>query len=898
MKKLVLVDGSSYLFRAYHALPPLTNRQGQATGAVFGVTRMLKNLHAEQKPDYFAVIFDAKGKTFRHQMYKPYKANRPSMPEDLAEQIAPLHKVVQALGYPMLIITGVEADDVIATLADQADKSNIQTVISTGDKDLAQLVNKNISLINTMNHSILDEGGVQKKFGVNPDQIVDYLTLTGDKSDNIPGVDKVGPKTAAKWLSEHQTLDKIIENSEQVKGKVGEYLRIAIPKLALSKQLVTLKYDVEIDQQPTDLVVTPADNKALHTLYSKLEFNSWLEDLDNPVHISVVSAKKIETNYQSILSEIDLDDWIIKLKKSKIFALDTETTSLNIIDAKLVGISFCVEEGFAAYLPLAHTDLQDEEVGKQINIQTALAKLKPLLEDPKQLKVGQNLKYDRSILARAGVNLQGIVDDSMLLSYVLNSVDTPHSLDVLAKKHLGLDTKKYTEIVGTGKKELKFNDVTIALATDYAAEDADVSLRLYYSLIKNIKNYKNLFDLYKNIEIPLLSILSNIEQNGVLVDSQKLLQLSQEMSLEIIKLEQQAFDLTNAKFNLASPKQIQEILFDKMKLPIIRKTAKGQASTAEDVLQELAEDYELPKVILKHRSLSKLKSTYTDKLPHQINPVTGRIHTSYHQAITATGRLSSSHPNLQNIPIRSKNGRKIRAAFIAQKDYVLLAADYSQIELRIMAHLSKDPSLLHAFANNIDIHTNTASEVFDCAIEEVTKDMRSHAKAVNFGLIYGMSAFGLAKQLGIDRAKAQKYIDTYFARYPKVKQYMEDTRLQAKEDGYVQTVFGRRLYLPEINAKNSMRRKYAERTAINAPMQGTAADIIKLAMIEVQKSLDANFPTVMLIMQVHDELVLEAPKNQAKAVANMLQDKMQNAAKLSVPLLVEIGTAENWNDAH
>jgi len=896
MQKLVLVDGSSYLFRAYHALPPLTNSKGQATGAVFGVSRMLKNLYHEQKPNFFAVVFDAKGKTFRHQMYGQYKANRPSMPEDLAEQITPLHAIIKSLGFPLLIIEEVEADDVIATLAIQAQKQNIRTVISASDKDLTQLVNSHTTLIDTMNNSVLDEMGVERKFGVKPRQIADFLTLTGDTSDNIPGVDKVGPKTAAKWLKEYQTLDNLIANAEKVPGKIGENLRAAIPNLGLSKKLVTLKYDVDIGQKPDELTVKTPDNVNLYKLYSELEFNSWLNELGaNPAH-KETTATKVE--YETILNGKDLDSWIKKLKKHGLFAIDTETTSLNIIEAELVGISFSVEKSKAAYLPLTHNDPQDSLVPKQLNFNQTIEKLRPVLENPKILKVGQNLKYDESVLAKAGIKLRGIGHDSMLQSYVLNSVSSGHDLDTLAIKELGVKTQKYEDVAGKGKNQLKFNEVNIKNAAPYAAEDADISLRLCNKFLPELKKIPALNRLYQDIEIPLISVISRMERNGVYVDSNKLEKLSQEMSQEILQMEQKAFSLAKTKFNLASPKQIQAILFEKMDLPIIRKTAKGQPSTAEDVLQELAEDYQLPRIILKHRSLSKLKSTYTDKLPQSINLVTGRIHTSYHQAVTATGRLSSSNPNLQNIPIRSTNGKKIRAAFVAEKNHVLLAADYSQIELRIMAHLSSDESLLKAFANNVDIHAHTASEVFACKINEVSQDMRSHAKAVNFGLIYGMSAFGLGKQLGISRSKAQEYIDLYFARYPGVKTYMDKTRIKAREQGYVETVFGRRLYLPDIKSKNSLRRQYAERTAINAPMQGTAADIIKIAMLKVQDMLDKQFPKALLIMQVHDELVLEIPKAEAKAVSNMVQDKMQNAAKLKVPLLVDTGIADNWNDAH
>jgi len=893
MKKLVLIDGSSYLFRAYHALPPLVTSKGFATGAIFGVVRMLKNLYLEQKPDFFAVIFDAKGKTFRHKMYDKYKANRPSMPEDLVEQIAPLHTIIKALGFPMLIIDEVEADDVIATLALKAQKQQINTIISASDKDLAQLVSPNITLVNTMNNTILDEAGVMKKFGVRPEQIADFLTLTGDTSDNIPGVEKVGPKTAAKWLSEYQNLDAIISSADNIKGKIGENLRKAIPHLGLSKDLVKLKTDVELDKAIEDLIVNKSDANILQALYSELEFNSWLNDLE-------LDNKKstVRTDYTSILNAKDFAKWIEKLKNSTLFAIDTETTSLDIIEADLVGISFCEKEGLAVYLPLAHTGLQDNKVKQQIDKQQALAKLKPILEDPKLAKVGQNIKYDKSIFAKVGIDLKGIKHDTMLQSYVLNSVNSGHDLDTLALQHLGIKTQKFTDVAGKGKNQLKFNAVTIDDATCYAAEDADICLRLHNQLHSVLEQSDKLKILYDNIEIPLISVLSKIERNGVLINANKLLLLSQELSQDMLQLEQKAFDIAKTNFNLASPKQIQEVLYNKMELPVIRKTNKGQASTAEDVLQELAQNYELPAIILKHRSLSKLKSTYTDKLPHSVNHATGRIHTSYHQAVTATGRLSSSNPNLQNIPVRSENGRKIRKAFIAEKNRILLAADYSQIELRIMAHLSGDDGLLNAFANNLDIHSHTAAEVFSCKIEEVTQDMRSHAKAVNFGLIYGMSAFGLGKQLGISRSQAQEYIDLYFARYPGVKNYMQETRSKAKAQGFVETVFGRRLYLPDINSKNPVRRQYAERTAINAPMQGSAADIIKIAMLKVQNMLDSNYPDALLIMQVHDELVLELPQDKAKLISKQVIKKMQNAANLKVPLVIDTGIADNWNDAH
>jgi DNA polymerase-1 len=901
---LVLVDGSSFLFRAYHAVPAtLSDSQGGPTNAIFGVANMLRKLVADHKTDYFTVVFDAPGKTFRHEMYDQYKANRPPMPDDLRVQIEPLHQLIRAMGIPLIMESGVEADDVLGALAQDAAKAGFNVVISTGDKDMAQLVTENITLENTMSNTTMDIAGVVEKFGVKPEQIIDYLALMGDASDNIPGVPKVGPKTAAKWLGIYETLDNLIENADQIKGKVGESLRASLDQLPLSRDLTTIKCELDLPFTIEDLKCQAMDKAELKAMLKHLSFSAWLRMLDAPAtqntKAPVASEEEliieIETDYETILTQDHFDQWLKKLSLAEIFAFDTETTSLNYTDAEIVGVSFAIEEGRAAYVPLAH-DYPD--VPEQLNRESILDSLKPLLEDQDKPKLGQNLKYDANVLANYGIEMQGIQQDTMLESYVFNSTATKHNMDDLAKKYLGVETVHYEDIAGKGAKQICFSEVPIEQASPYAAEDADITLRLHQVLSAKLKSYPPLQKLYKEIEIPLIPVLSRIERNGVVIDSAMLAQQSLELSNHIIALEQHAHDLAGQVFNLGSPKQIQEILYDQQNLPVLKKTPKGQPSTAESVLQELAIDYPLPKLILEYRSMSKLKSTYTDKLPQQVNDKTGRVHTSYHQAVAATGRLSSSNPNLQNIPIRSAEGRKIRQAFIAPQGHKLIAADYSQIELRIMAHLSADKGLLTAFSNGIDIHSATAAEVFEVAVDQVTTDLRRSAKAINFGLIYGMSAFGLAQQLGLSRSQAQAYIDLYFARYPGVKNYMDSIREQAKEQGYVETLFGRRLYLPEIHSRNAARRKYAERTAINAPMQGTAADIIKIAMINTQKWLKETQSDTKMIMQVHDELVFEVAEQQVEDFTGSIRDIMCSAAQLDVPLIVDIGVGDNWDEAH
>ncbi len=899
---LVLVDGSSFLFRAYHAVPAtLTDSQGGPTNAIFGVANMLRKLIADHKTDYFTVVFDAPGKTFRHDMYDQYKANRPPMPDDLRVQIEPLHQLIRAMGIPLIIESGVEADDVLGALAQDAAKAGFNVVISTGDKDMAQLVTEQITLENTMSNTSMDISGVIEKFGVKPEQIIDYLALMGDASDNIPGVPKVGPKTAAKWLGIYKTLDNLIDNADQIKGKVGESLRASLDQLPLSRDLTTIKCKLDLPYTIEDLKYQPADKTALKQQLEHLSFSAWLRMLDTPVKQETEAsseeemATKIKIDYETILTQDHFEQWLTRLNQAELFAFDTETTSLNYTNAEIVGVSFAIEQGKAAYIPLAH-DYADVPI--QLNRERILNSLKPLLEDPDKPKLGQNLKYDANVLANCGIEIQGIQHDTMLESYVFNSTATKHNMDDLAKKYLGVETVHYEDIAGKGAKQICFSEVPIEQAGPYAAEDADITLRLHQVLSAKLNSYPLLQKLYEEIEIPLIPVLSRIERNGVLIDTEMLAQQSLELANHIIALEQHAHDLAGQTFNLGSPKQIQEILYDQQNLPVLKKTPKGQPSTAESVLQELAIDYPLPKLILEYRSMSKLKSTYTDKLPRQVNKKTGRVHTSYHQAVAATGRLSSSDPNLQNIPIRSAEGRKIRQAFIALENHKLIAADYSQIELRIMAHLSADKGLLSAFSNGIDIHRATAAEVFEVAVDQVTTDLRRSAKAINFGLIYGMSAFGLAQQLGLSRGEAQSYIDLYFTRYPGVKDYMDNIREQAKEQGYVETLFGRRLYLPEIHSRNAARRKYAERTAINAPMQGTAADIIKIAMINTHQWLIETQSKNKMIMQVHDELVFEVAEQQADDFSRSIRDIMCSAAQLDVPLIVDIGVGNNWDEAH
>ncbi|MFT6217335.1 MAG: DNA polymerase-1 [Cycloclasticus pugetii] len=902
-KTLVLVDGSSYLFRAYHALPLLTNSKGEYTNAILGVTNMLKKLVETYPEAYFGVIFDAPGKTFRNDMYPEYKANRASMPDELREQIKPLHQLIKAMGLPLVMEPGVEADDVIGTLAKQAEEEDLNVVISTGDKDIAQLVTNKTSLINTMNNQWLDEEGVKEKFGVPPDMIIDYLALMGDTSDNIPGVPKVGPKTAAKWLNAYGSLDEIIAKADEVKGKVGESLRDHLDAIPLSKELVTIKCDVPLDKAPADLIRTQPDTETLKEMVSHYEFNSWLKQLGGTKASTVASEQvdekplpaKTELTVETILDEATFNQWLAKLTEAELFAFDTETTHLNYTKALVVGVSFAVEAGHAAYVPLAHSY---PGVPQQLSRQWVLDQLKPLLESESARKVGQNLKYDANVLANHGISLAGIYHDTMLQSYVLNSTASRHNMDALAEKYLGQETIHYEDVAGKGAKQICFDQVSIELAAPYAAEDADITLRLHQHIFPQLKKIDSLATVYETIEMPLVPVLARMEQTGVLVDEQMLSQQSGELTASIKALETQAHEAAGQAFNLGSPKQIQEILYDKLGLPVLKKTPKGQPSTAESVLQDLAVDFPLPRLILEHRSLSKLRSTYTDKLPKQINPVTGRVHTSYHQAVAATGRLSSSDPNLQNIPVRSEEGRRIRQAFIAGEGFTVMAADYSQIELRIMAHLSQDTGLLQAFKEGLDVHKATAAEVFGVPVDQVEAHQRRSAKAINFGLIYGMSAFGLAKQLDIDRGAAQGYINLYFERYPGVKQYMDETRELAREQGYIETLFGRRLYLPDILAKNGQRRQYAERTAINAPMQGTAADIIKLAMLSVDNWLQVDKPAVRMVMQVHDELVFEVENSYLDQAASIIQQKMSGAASLDVPLVVDVGMGKNWDEAH
>lgn len=913
----ILVDGSSYLFRAYHAMPPLTNSDGHPTGAIRGVINMMRKLQKDYPESQIIVIFDAKGKTFRNDMYPEYKANRPSMPDELRVQIQPIHDIIKAMGLPLLVIDGVEADDVIGTLAAQATEAKRDVIISTGDKDMAQLVNEHISLINTMTETFMDVDGVVEKFGVRPDQIIDYLSLMGDKVDNIPGVEKCGPKTAVKWLAAYETMQGVIDNADSVKGKIGENLRAALDFLPLSYELATIKCDVELEQDIADIETQPANKEALLESFTEFEFKGWVAELGGKLDAKVTDSKSTkdatneaivapaevtETDYQIIFEQAQLDEWFEKLSKAELFAFDTETTSLNYMEAEIVGFSFAIEAGKAAYVPLAHIgpDTQLEDAPTQLNRDAVLAQFKPLLESTTNKKVGQHLKYDAHVLANYGIELKGIQFDTMLESYVLNSVASRHDMDSLASYYLDTKTTKFEDVAGKGAKQITFDKVEIAIAGPYAAEDADITLRLHQTLWAqlNDSDKTDLKSVFEDIELPLVEVLTKIEANGALIDPDILHEQSGQLTARLAELEQQAHDVAGQVFNLGSPKQLAEILFEKLELPIVKKTPKGAPSTAEEVLVQLAEEYELPKLILENRSLSKLKSTYTDKLPLMICKRTGRLHTSYHQATAVTGRLSSTEPNLQNIPVKSEEGRRIRNAFVAPEGYTMVAADYSQIELRIMAHLSNDEGLLTAFANGIDVHTATAAEVFGVTIDNVEPNMRRSAKAINFGLIYGMSAFGLAKQIGVGRNQAQEYVDLYFERYPGVKSYMDNTRADAADAGYVETIFGRRLYLPDIKAKNGQRRQHAERTAINAPMQGTAADIIKKAMIKVAEWLATEEFDAQMIMQVHDELVLEVKTEQLEAFSAKLKEIMEHAAELSVPLIVEVGSGKNWGEAH
>lgn len=911
---LILVDGSSYLYRAFHALPPLTNSKGRPTGAVKGVINMIRRLLKDYHDSTVVVVFDAKGKTFRDDMYDQYKANRPPMPDDLRVQIDPIHKIIDAMGLPILTIEGVEADDVIGTLAVEASAQAQPVIISTGDKDIAQLVNEYVTMVNTMTDTVLNSEGVRNKFGVPPELIIDYLALLGDKSDNIPGVPGVGEKTALGLLQGIGGLDDIYSKLDQVAELDFRGAKNLAPKLAehkelayLSYALATIKTDVHLPLSLSQLKHRPSDDDVLLELFVEQEFKAWTAELTNrseeslepitanPGEKEQAATKPKAKHYETVLTEEQLQSWIEKIVLKKQLAVDTETTSLDYMAARMVGISLAVEPGEAAYIPFGHDYLG---APNQLPERRVIELLRPLLEDPNIKKIGQNLKYDMSILAQHGINLQGISFDTMLESYVIDSVATRHDMDSLAEMYLGEKTIAFSDVAGKGANQLTFNQIALEQAAPYAAEDADITLRLHNTLWPKLQSEPSLLGVFSDIELPLVPVLSRIERAGALVDDTLLFQQSHELGLRIDELERHAWDLAGQEFNLASPKQLGDILFNQLEIPVLKKTAKGAPSTKEEVLQELALDYPLPKVLLEHRGLAKLKSTYTDKLPTMINSVTGRIHTSYHQSGTATGRLSSSDPNLQNIPIRNAEGRRVRQAFIVPDGYKLIAADYSQIELRIMAHLSEDPNLLTAFANGLDIHSATAAEVFSTPLDRVTADQRRSAKAINFGLIYGMSAFGLAKQLNIGRKQAADYIDTYFDRYPGVLNYMNTVRSSAAESGYVETWFGRRLYLPEINSRNGMRRQAAERTAINAPMQGTAADIIKLAMIKVdQWLLDSKLDSKM-IMQVHDELILEVPKNELEEVTTGLLSGMENAAELKVPLVVDIGVGNNWEEAH
>jgi DNA polymerase-1 len=892
-KPLVLVDGSSYLYRAFHAMPNLSNSRGEPTGAVYGVINMLRRMLKEYDPEYVAVVFDAPGRTFRDELFAAYKAHRPAMPDDLSRQIAPLHDAIRAMGLPLLMVEGVEADDVIGTLARAAAAEGLDTLVSTGDKDMAQLVNGHVTLVDTMKEARYDRQAVMEKFGVPPERIIDYLALIGDTSDNIPGVPGVGPKTAAKWLGEYGSLDALVAQAGDIKGKAGENLRAALDKLPLSRQLATIKCDVPLDFRPRDLRRVSPDTARLRELFHQLEFKSWLAELGG---VNVPSPVPVaHDGYQVILTEAELDAWLARLERAELFAIDTETTDLDVMSAEIVGLSFTDRVGEGAYLPLAHAY---PDAPPQLDRTQTLARFKALLEDPRPRKVGQNLKYDLGVLANHGIALAGIAHDTMLESYVLDSTASRHDMDSLALKYLGHKTIKYEDVAGKGKGQINFREVPVDQATQYAAEDADITLRLHEHLWPRLNETPSLARLYQEMEVPLVPVLARIERNGVRIDAAMLRVQASELAHRMLELEREAHELAGQSFNLASPLQIQEILFSKLQLPVLKKTPKGQPSTAEEVLQELALDYPLPRVILEHRGIAKLKSTYADKLPEMIHPKTGRVHTSYHQAVAATGRLSSSDPNLQNIPVRTREGRRIRQAFIPEDGYKMVSADYSQVELRIMAHLSQDAGLLAAFASGEDIHRATAAEVFGVALEAVSDDMRRSAKAINFGLIYGMSAFGLAQQLRIERAAAQQYIDLYFARYPGVKAFMERTRAQAHEQGYVETVFGRRLYLPEINVSNQARRQYAERTAINAPMQGTAADLIKLAMLAMDRWIRESGLPVKMIMQVHDELVFEVREDVLERAKAMIRENMTGVATLSVPLLADIGVGNNWDEAH
>ena len=902
--RIFIIDGSSYLYRAYHAMPPLTASSGQPTGAIKGVTNMLMTLKKESEGSPIIVTFDAKGKTFRSDIYEEYKANRPPMPDDLREQLAPLKEICKAIGFPLIEIEGVEADDVIATLVKIAKENNFKSVISSLDKDLMQLVEDPVSsIMNTMTHQIFNEEKVFEKFGVKPSQIRDMLALVGDTSDNIPGVPKVGQKTAAKWLNEFGDLDGIRKNADSIKGVVGQNLRDSLNELDRNVELVSLKNDVDIGVTFESLLVMHGDDEKLDELFSKLDFKTMKRPSKESKSINendsasedVKHSNKTNTSYETILTKKDLKEWANKLNKCKVFAIDTETDSLDTVTANLVGISLSVKEGGGCYIPIGH---KYDDCPKQLNIDDVIKELGSSIEKNKLKAVGQNLKFDIPILHRHGIVLDEFHADTMLMSYVLNSTATRHGMDKLAMFYLDYETVKYSDVTGTASKQINFSAVEIEVASHYAAEDADITLRLFNKLDSLLKDKPTQIKLLQNIEYPLVHVLSRVEQNGAKIDKNKLSEHSKELSEKIAKLSSEAFKIAGEEFNLDSPKQLLEVLYEKLKLPILKKTPKGQPSTNEETLQRLSEEYELPKIILKYRTLAKLKSTYTDSLIRIENTQTKRIHTSYQQAVTSTGRLSSTEPNLQNIPIKTAEGRRIREAFVPDKGNILISADYSQIELRIMAHLSKDKNLTHAFNNNLDVHSATASEVFGVSLEDVTQDHRRSAKAINFGLMYGMSAFGLTRQLDIPRAEAQKYLDTYFERYTGVKDYMANIKAQAKEDMFVETIMGRRLYLNEINAANGLRRQAAERAAINAPLQGSAADIIKKAMIDIDAFLDKEMPEVKMIMQVHDELIFETPEKNAQEVLSTMKDMMEAAVKLDIPLIAEAAIGTNWNEAH
>ncbi|MEO6917906.1 MAG: DNA polymerase I [Collimonas sp.] len=927
-KTLLLVDGSSYLYRAFHALPDMRNAANEPTGALYGIINMLRRLRIDYPAAYLACVFDAKGKTFRDDMYADYKATRASMPEDLVKQITPIHAAVRAMGWPILMVEGVEADDVIGTLTVQAVQHGLQAVVSTGDKDLAQLVNEHVTLINTMSNETLDRAGVIAKFGVPPERIVDYLTLIGDTVDNIPGVSKVGPKTAVKWLAQYDTVDQVMANAASIGGAVGENLRQVLDWLPKAKELVTVKTDCDLSAHmvsiPESLIAPAQDNDTLIELFTRYNFKTWLRDLSAPgaasgaaatagsgktatpeVGVAAAGAESaapaqsglfdtVERHYETVLTEAQLDVWLQRIDKARLTAVDTETTSLDPMTAQLVGISLCCEVGTAAYIPVAH---RYQDAPLQLSRELVLQKMKPWLEDDSKPKVGQNLKYDSHIFANQGVNLRGIVHDTLLESYVFES-HRSHDMDSLALRHLNHQTITFQEVCGKGASQIGFDEVEIGRATEYAAEDADITLQLHLTMWPHIADDAKLRFIYEKIEVPTSVVLQKIERNGVLIDASLLGTQSNELGKRMLEIEQQAYDLAGQPFNLSSPKQLGEILFEKLKLPVVKKTPSGSPSTDEEVLQKLAEDYPLPKVLLDYRSLSKLKSTYTDKLPKMVNANTGRVHTNYAQAVAVTGRLASNDPNLQNIPIRTAEGRRIREAFVAPAGSVIVSADYSQIELRIMAHISGDENMLRAFAEGVDIHRATAAEIFGTTAPEVTSEQRRYAKVINFGLIYGMSAFGLAGNLGIERAAAQMYIEKYFMRFAGVKQFMDMTRVQAKSQGYVETVFGRRLWLPEINSPNGQRRQGAERAAINAPMQGTAADLIKLSMIAVQNWIETEQLKSKMVMQVHDELVLEVPQDELALVREKLPQLMAGVAELRVPLIAEVGVGKNWDEAH